>query len=145
MREIWWNKSYLPYGNCLKLWTPDFWQKGTGRQCRPWSGYSWRRSLIRVYMLWRSRCQFMNQRSGLVGSACGQVSASNQSLRFILSLRLYSSFITSRPASWKEVHWCGWCPCICTLIKNQIMMMTMIKDLKINTLDWYESHHHRSN
>ena len=30
--------------------------------------------------------------------ACGHVSASSQSLPFILSLRLYSSFITSRPA-----------------------------------------------
>ena len=31
-------------------------------------------------------------------AAWGHVSASSQSLRFILSLRLYSSFITSRPA-----------------------------------------------
>ena len=31
-------------------------------------------------------------------AACGHVSASNQSLRFILSLRMNSSFITSRPA-----------------------------------------------
>ena len=30
-------------------------------------------------------------------ATCGHMSASNQSLRFILSLRLYSSFITSRP------------------------------------------------
>ena len=30
-------------------------------------------------------------------AACGHKSASSQSLRFILSLRLYSSFITSRP------------------------------------------------
>ena len=30
-------------------------------------------------------------------AACGHVSASSQSLRFILSLRLYSSFITPRP------------------------------------------------
>ena len=30
-------------------------------------------------------------------AACGHVSASNQSLRFILSLRMNSSFITSRP------------------------------------------------
>ena len=30
-------------------------------------------------------------------AACGHVSASSQSLRFILSLRLYSSFITSGP------------------------------------------------
>ena len=30
-------------------------------------------------------------------AACGHVSASSQSLRFILSLGLYSSFITSRP------------------------------------------------
>ena len=31
--------------------------------------------------------------------ACGHVSASSQSLRFILSLRMYSSVITSRPGS----------------------------------------------
>ena len=30
-------------------------------------------------------------------AACGHVSTSSQSLRFILSLRLYSSFITPRP------------------------------------------------
>ena len=30
-------------------------------------------------------------------AACGHVSTSSQSLRFILSLRMYSSFITSRP------------------------------------------------
>ena len=30
-------------------------------------------------------------------AACGHASASSKSLRFILSLRLYSSFITSRP------------------------------------------------
>ena len=30
-------------------------------------------------------------------AVCGHVSASSQSLRFILSLRLYQSFITSRP------------------------------------------------
>ena len=31
-------------------------------------------------------------------AVCGHVSASSQSLRFILSLSMYSSFITSRPA-----------------------------------------------
>ena len=30
-------------------------------------------------------------------AACGHLSASSQSLRFILSLRMNSSFITSRP------------------------------------------------
>ena len=33
-------------------------------------------------------------------AACGHVSTSSQSLRFILSLRMNSSFITSRPALW---------------------------------------------
>ena len=34
-------------------------------------------------------------------ATCGHVSASSQSLRFILSLRLYSSFITSKPGWWQ--------------------------------------------
>ena len=25
--------------------------------------------------------------------------------------------------TWKGAHWCGWCPCTCTLIKNLIMMI----------------------
>ena len=29
----------------------------------------------------------------------------------------------SKPAIWKRAHWCGCCPCTCTLIKNLIMMM----------------------
>ena len=33
---------------------------------------------------------------------CGHVSASSQSLPFILSLRLYSSFITSKPGHREE-------------------------------------------
>ena len=33
---------------------------------------------------------------------CGQVSTSSQSLRFIVSLRLYSSFITSRPGPFRQ-------------------------------------------
>ena len=28
-----------------------------------------------------------------------------------------------KPAIWKGAHWCGCCPCTCTLIKSQIMMM----------------------
>ena len=35
-------------------------------------------------------------------AACGHVSASSQSLRFILSLRMNSSFITSRPGSTQD-------------------------------------------
>ena len=38
-------------------------------------------------------------------AACGHLSASSQSLRFILSLRLYSSFITSRPVLLRK-HTC---------------------------------------
>ena len=37
------------------------------------------------------------QNKGQWLAACGHVAASSQSLRFILSLRLYSSFITLRP------------------------------------------------
>ena len=44
--------------------------------------------------------QTQNKAQWLV--ACGHVSASNQSLRFILSLRLCSSFITSRPETPKH-------------------------------------------
>ena len=29
----------------------------------------------------------------------------------------------SKPAIWKGAHWCGCCPCTCTLIKNPIMIM----------------------
>ena len=29
----------------------------------------------------------------------------------------------SKPAIWKGAHWCGCCPCTCTLIKNPIMMI----------------------
>ena len=32
----------------------------------------------------------------------------------------------SKPATWKGVHWCGCCPCICMLIKNLMMMMMML-------------------
>ena len=28
----------------------------------------------------------------------------------------------SKPAIWKGAHWCGCCPCTCTLIKNPIMI-----------------------
>ena len=28
----------------------------------------------------------------------------------------------SKPAIWKGAHWCGCCPCPCTLIKNLIMI-----------------------
>ena len=29
----------------------------------------------------------------------------------------------NKPAIWKGAHWCGCCPCTCTLIKNLIMMI----------------------
>ena len=32
----------------------------------------------------------------------------------------------SWPAIWKGAHWCGCCPCTCTLIKNLIMIYMMI-------------------
>ena len=48
----------------------------------------------RSYKTW-VHSQTQNRAQWLV--ACGHVSASNQSLRFILSLKLYSSFITLRP------------------------------------------------
>ena len=55
--------------------------------------YAWTTS-PEVYKTWvHSRAQ--NKVQWLV--ACGHVSASSQSLRFILSLSLYSSFITSGP------------------------------------------------
>ena len=28
----------------------------------------------------------------------------------------------SKPAFWKGAHWCGYCPCTCTWIKNLIMI-----------------------
>ena len=37
-------------------------------------------------------------------AACGHVSASSQSLRFILRLRLYSGFITSMPEAWAFIY-----------------------------------------
>ena len=33
----------------------------------------------------------------------------------------------SKPAIWKGAHWCGCCPCTCTLIKNPIMMIHDIR------------------
>ena len=47
-----------------------------------------------VYSLTQNKAQWL--------AACGHVSAISQSLRFILSLRLYSSSITSRAGIWKE-------------------------------------------
>ena len=35
--------------------------------------------------------------------------------------------VCSKPAIWKGAHWCGCCPCTCTLIKNLIIIMS----------DWY--------
>ena len=32
----------------------------------------------------------------------------------------------SKPLTWKGAHWCGCCPCTCTLIKNPMMMMMMM-------------------
>ena len=41
--------------------------------------------------------------------------------------------VCSKPAIWKGAHWCGWCLCTCTLIKNLIMIM-MIWVLSIKKL-----------
>ena len=39
----------------------------------------------------------------------------------------------SKPAIWKGAHWCGCCPCTCTLVKNLIMMMFGIQ---LNSTGW---------
>ena len=49
---------------------------------------------------------FQNQNKAQRLDACGHVSASNQSLRLIFSLSLYSSFLTSRPG-WPKTKGSG--------------------------------------
>ena len=52
---------------------------------------------------YKTRVHSQTQNKAQWLAACGHVSASSQSLRFILSLRLCSSFITSRPGHlWLE-------------------------------------------
>ena len=57
--------------------------------------YSLRIKITRNDWLLSDTSQAQNKAQLL--AACGHVSASSQSLRFILSLRMNSSFITSRP------------------------------------------------
>ena len=40
-----------------------------------------------------------------------------------LEIRCEICYACSKPVTWKGAHWCGWCPCTCTLIKNPIMMI----------------------
>ena len=42
----------------------------------------------------------------------------------------------SKPAIWKGGHWCGCCPCICTLIKNLIMIWWYGKNKRFWNV-WY--------
>ena len=39
-------------------------------------------------------------------------------------------YVCSKPAIWKGAHWCGCCPCPCTLIKNLIMILRYDTDIK---------------
>ena len=48
----------------------------------------------------------------------------------------------SKPAIWKGAHWCGCCPCACTLIKNPIMMiwgstMKFFISSKLAYISWF--------
>ena len=66
-----------------------------------WQSASWPRG----YKTW-VHAQTQNKAQWL--AVCGHVSASSQSLRFILSLRMNSSFITSRPGLRDSHDWkCG--------------------------------------
>ena len=65
----------------------------TGNACKN-KLFQTRLSWPRGYKIW-VHSQTQNKAQWLV--ACGHVSASSQSLHFILSLRQYSSFITLRP------------------------------------------------
>ena len=66
------------------------------------------------YDLWprayKTRVHSQTQNKAQWLAVCGHMSASNQSLGFILSLRLYSRFITSRPG---ESH-NAWCHYYCS-------------------------------
>ena len=62
---------------------------------RPWGYITW--------------VQYQAQNKGQWLAACGHVSASSQSLRFILSLRMNSNFITSMPGSAYVIDWYPTC------------------------------------
>ena len=44
----------------------------------------------------------------------------------------------SKPAVWKGAHWCGCCPCTCTLIKNPIILWSpfQYREMCLKTAGW---------
>ena len=81
-------------------------------------------------------------------AACGHVSAISQSMRFILSLRLYSSFITSRPVVKWYVLICvtmycpiQWAYTVARSNKNFFKSVEIIKEVKFSYL--FLNHHLR--
>ena len=60
--------------------------------------------------------------------------ADREGLVRVEALGYWSSWMTyleiwrlcSKPTTWKGAHWCGCCPCTCMLIKNMMMMMSII-------------------
>ena len=78
-----------------------------GKQCRPSSYCSWRSSLIWVCTV--RICHFVRH--------FGQA---------YLEIWCEICHACSKPATWKGAHWCGCCSCTCMLIKNLMMMMTLV-------------------
>ena len=73
-------------------------------------------------------------------AVCGHVSASSQSLRFILSLSLYSSFITSRPEHIFYIIW-GRIPKFGVwvnlgMVKCIVLFIISLCDLNLDLVSW---------
>ena len=66
-------------------------------------------------------------------AACGQVSASSQSMRFILSLRMNSSFITSRPVCEQLKVLVKLCTCTSP---SEPLLACRQCDKHLNTMRW---------
>ena len=87
MNILWWNKERALNSQKIRAKNTSVEPRWTQPKTniRPWGYKAW------VHSQTQNKAQWL--------AVCGHVSASSQSSRFILSLSLYSSFITSRPGT----------------------------------------------
>ena len=120
--------SYL-CGLALRIWT-SFWRREDSDGMDMWNAPMVQSRQPLTYRLMKSvglggpKWQGSSWQRGIAESGSSRLSTLMIDVPEDL---VWFCHVCSKPAIWKGAHWCGCCPCTCTLIKNPIMIYDMQK------------------
>ena len=128
--------SYLP-GLALRIWT-SFWRREGSAGMNMWKAPMVQSRQPLTYRLMESMGLGGQRHDG--SSRQKRIAESRNSRLLTLILDIPGDLVWDLPylqqawATWKGVHWCGCCPCTCTLIKNPLMMKIYLVGSQWNCL-----------